>query len=126
MEKQQLKTKNNLKYRSYNFCLDIIDFLEILPKNYIYGIIGNQLLRAATSIAANIIEAQGCNSKKDFINFFHISLKSTNETKFWLSLLNEKLKDQKAKQKARELLNEAIEISKMLAASLLTLKGKRF
>jgi len=126
MEKQQLKSENNLKFRSYKFCLNVIDFLEILPKNYIYQVIGKQLLRAATSIAANIIEAQGCSSKKDFINFFHISLKSSNETKFWLSLLNEKLKDQKTKQQAKELLNEAIEISKMLAASLLTLKGKRF
>jgi four helix bundle protein len=93
MEKRQLKSKNNLKFRSYNFCLDIIDFLENLPKNYIYQVIGKQLLIAATSIAANIVEAQSCNSKKDFINFFHISLKSSNETKFWLSLLNEKLKD---------------------------------
>lgn len=126
MEKQQLKSENNLKYRAYKFCLTVIDFLEILPRSYIYEVIGKQLLRAATSIAANIIEAQGCNSKKDFINFFHISLKSANETKFWLSLLNEKLKDQKIKLKAKELLNEAIEISKMLAASLLTLKGKRF
>ena len=126
MEKRQLKSKNNLKLRSYKFCLDSIDFLENLSKNYIYQVIGKQLLRSATSIATRIIEAQRCSSKKDFINFFPISLKSSNETKFCLSLLNEKLKDQKAKEKAKELLNEATEISKMLAASLLTLKGKRF
>jgi four helix bundle protein len=126
MEKQELKSKNNLKYRAYKFSLDIIDLLEMLPKNYIYEIIGKQLLRSATSIAANIIEAQGCGSKKDFINFFHIGLKSSTETKFWLSILNEKLKEEKIKLKAKKCLDEAIEISKMLAASLLTLKGKRF
>jgi len=126
MEKQQLKSKNNLKYRAYKFSLDIVDLLEILPKNYIYEIIGKQLLRSATSIAANIIEAQGCASKKDFINFFHIALKSGTETKFWLSVLNEKLKDEKAKKKTKACLDEAIQISKMLGASLLTLKGKRF
>jgi four helix bundle protein len=126
MEKQNIKSENNLKYRAYKFSLDTIDLLEILPKNYIFEIIGKQLLRSATSIAANIIEAQGCASKKDFINFFHIALKSSTETKFWLSILNEKLRDEKAKMKTKKCLGEAIQISKMIGASLLTLKGKRF
>lgn len=69
MEKQQLKSENNLKYRVYKFCLTVIGLLEILPRSYIYELIGKQLLGAAISIAANITEAQGCNSKKDFTNF---------------------------------------------------------
>lgn len=124
MEKQQLNVKNNLKYRAYKFSLDIIDFLELLPKNYIFQIIGRQLLRSATSIGANIIEAQAGRTKKDFINFYHISLKSSNETKYWLSILKEKIKTEKENNKIKELLEEAIAISKMLGASLLTLKGK--
>lgn len=119
MEKQQPKTKsNNLKYRAYYFSLEIIDFLEILPRNYLYQTIGNQLLRSATSIGANIIEAQGGRTKKDFVNFYHIALKSANETKYWLSILKEKIKIQNEKNKTAILLQEAIELSKMLAASL--------
>ena len=124
MEESQLKVKNNLKYRAYKFSLDIISLLEYLPNNYIYQVVGKQLLRSATSVGANIIEAQAGRTKRDFINFYHISLKSANETKYWLAILNEKIKTQKENDKIKYLLNEAIEISKMLGASLLTLKGK--
>jgi len=124
MEKQQLKAKNILKYRAFKFSLDAIDFLEMLPRNYIFEIIGKQLLRAITSIGANIVEAQAGRTKKDFVNFYHIALKSANESKYWLAILTEKL-DGKGKEEAKKLLQEAIEISNMLGASLLTMKGKR-
>ncbi len=92
MEKENLKTTNDLKYRSYGFSLDVIDLLELLPKNYIYQTIGKQLLRSATSVGANIIEAQAGRTRKDFANFYQIVLKSANETKYWLSILKEKIK----------------------------------
>jgi four helix bundle protein len=123
MENENLKTTKNLKYRSYGFSLDIIDLLELLPKNYIYQIIGKQLLRSATSIGANIIEAQAGRTKKDFANFYQIALKSANETKYWLSILKEKIKTKKENDKISALLKEAIAISKMLGASLITLKN---
>lgn len=124
MEKQQFKAKNILKYRAFKLSLDAIDFLEMLPHNYIFEIIGKQLLRAITSIGANIVEAQAGRTKKDFVNFYHIALKSANESKYWLAILAEKL-DGKSKEKVKELLQETIEISNMLGASLLTMKGKR-
>ena len=67
------KTTNNLKYRSHGFSLDIIDLLELLPKSYIYQTIGKQLLRSATSIGANIVEAQAGRTRKDFANFYQIA-----------------------------------------------------
>jgi len=124
MEKQKGKTKSILKYRAYKFSLDIIDLLSILPKNYIFEIIGKQLLRCATSIGANIIEAQAGRTKKDFANFYQIALKSSNETKYWMSILKEKIKTQDENDKVQILLKEAIEISNMLGASLITLKRK--
>jgi len=125
MEKQQVKTQNNLKYRAYHFSIMMIDFLEVLPKDYIYQTIGRQVLRSATSIGANIIEAQAGRTKKDFINFYHIALKSANETKYWLFILKEKLKQSNLKTDVEILLKEAIEISNILGASLLTMKNKR-
>lgn len=120
MEKQQGKGKSILKYRAYKFSLDVIDLLSQFPKNYIFEIIGRQLLRCATSIGAYIIEAQAGRTKKDFTNFYQIALKSSNETKYWLSILKEKAEN----KKIEILLKEAIEISNMLGASLITLKGK--
>jgi four helix bundle protein len=124
MEKQKGKNKNILKYRAYQFSLDIIDLLLLLPKNYIFEVIGKQLLRSATSIAANIIEAQAGRTKKDFINFYHIALKSSNETKYWICVVREKLENKDLKSKIADWLQEAVEISNMLGDSIVTMKNK--
>jgi four helix bundle protein len=70
-----------------------------LPKNTSSQIISKQLLRSGTSIGANYIEAQGSSSKKDFTNFFHHSLKSANESKFWLAIIRDTNKGDKKKPK---------------------------
>ncbi|PJA64479.1 MAG: four helix bundle protein, partial [Candidatus Portnoybacteria bacterium CG_4_9_14_3_um_filter_40_10] len=86
-------------------------------------IIGKQLLRSGTSILANYIEANSASSKKDFINFFTHSLKSSNESKVWLTILRDLKKGEE--KETDWLLNELIEISNVIASSILTLKGKR-
>jgi four helix bundle protein len=123
MQSQNSKRKNDLKYRCYFFSISIIKLLEKLPNEKIYWIISDQLLRSATSIGANIIEAQAGSSKKDFIKFFEIALKSSNETKYWLGLLRDATKAKPTE--IDDLLREASEVSKMLGASVLTLKNKR-
>ena len=84
-----MNNKIELKYRAYNFSITIVKFVSQFPNNRIYWIISDQLLRAATSIGANIIEAQAASSKRDFIKFFEIALKSSNETKYWLGILRD-------------------------------------
>lgn len=94
-----------------------------LPNERIFWVISDQLLRAATSIGANIIEAQAASSKKDFINFYAIALKSANETKYWLGILRDGTNTDK--NEVNILLTETKELANILGASLLTLKGKR-
>jgi four helix bundle protein len=84
---------------------------------------GKQLLRSGTSVIANYAEANSASSKKDFINFFTYSLKSANESKLWLSLLKDTNKGDS--KELKWLLDELIEISKVLAFSILTLKNKK-
>lgn len=121
---QNLKYKIDLKKKAYFYALDIIKFIDTFPKNDTsIQIIVKQLLRSATSIGANIIEAQAGSSKRDFTNFLNHSLKSANESKFWLALLRDSHKADK--EKVNKLLTETEELSKILAASLLTLRGKR-
>ena len=124
MQNQNPKTKTELKYRCYYYSIEIIKFLETLPEKKIYWVISDQLLRAATSIGANIVEAKASSSRKDFIKFYEISLKSANETKYWLGLLRDATDADK--NKVSQLLKEVEEISKMLGSSLLTLKNKKF
>lgn len=122
MQNENLNLKSNLKYRVYQFSLEIIKLVASLPEKKIFWILGDQLLRSATSIGANIIEAQASSSRREFIKFFEIALKSSNETKYWLCLLRDS--DLIENETVEKLLNEVTEISKMIGSSVLTLKGK--
>lgn len=86
-------------------------------------VIIRQFLRSATSIGANIIEAQAGSTKKDFTNFFTYALKSANESKFWLGLLRDSGKSNR--DRVNQLLKETIELANILGSSILTLKGKK-
>ncbi len=116
--------KSDLRVRCYCFSIQVIKFLEILPEKRVYKIIINQLLRSATSIGANIIEAKSSSSRRDFIKFYEIALKSANESKYWFNLLKDATEADK--ERVNQLLSELEEISKMLGSSVLTLKNKKF
>jgi len=74
MQEHNLKCKIKLKDRTYKYSINIIKFLDTLPKDTSTQIISKQLLRSATSIGANIVEAQASSSKKDLQNILIILL----------------------------------------------------
>ncbi len=117
------KVKNEFRERCYNYSITVIKLIKNLPEKRVYWTISDQLLRSATSIGANIVEAKSASSKKDYIKFYEIALKSANETKYWLGLLRDALEADKIE--INKLLKETGEIAKILAASLLTMKGKK-
>jgi|SRR3989344_4550561 len=116
--------KNMLLSRSYNFSLDMIRLIDALPKgNLSARVIAHQIIRSATSIGANIVEAQASSSRKDFTNFISYSLKSANETKYWLGLLKDSKQGDAGKLEG--LLREVTELSKLLGSSILSLKNRK-
>jgi len=122
MENQEFKTM--LISRSYRFSLEIMKFIDSFDnKNFSLVIIAKQIIRSATSIGANIIEAQASSSRKDFTNFISHALKSANETRYWLGLLRDSAKA--PKNEAEKLLKEAQELSKILGSTMLSLRGKK-
>ncbi|KPJ56471.1 hypothetical protein AMJ49_04810 [Parcubacteria bacterium DG_74_2] len=122
-QKYNQKPKNNLRQRVYKYSLILIKFIDKLSKDFSSQIMAKQLLRSGTSIGANVIEAHGSNSRRDFANFFTHALKSANETKHWLGLLRD---SKKAPEEDVEiLLKETIELSNIIAASLITIRGKK-
>jgi four helix bundle protein len=123
MQNQTSKLKTDLKHRSYQYSIKMIEFLDALPKDVSTEIIAKQLLRSATSIGANIVEAKAASSKRDFTNFFSNSLKSANESLYWLGLLRDAKKMDNPQ--IEHLLNETKELSNILGSSILTLKGKK-
>ena len=122
MQNQNSKLKTDLKHRAYQYSIKIIEFLDVLPKDVSTGVITKQLLRSATSIGANIVEVKGASSKRDFTNFFSHSLKSANESLYWLGLLRDAKKINSVQ--LEYLLNETKELANILGSSILTLKGK--
>jgi four helix bundle protein len=115
-------SKTDIRQRAYQYALRIVRFMEDIPKDMAGRTIGNQLMRSGTSIGANIVEAQASSSKKDFTKFIIISLKSANESLFWLRLLKD---SGKVGLVIDPLITETHEIANILGASVLTLKGKR-
>ena len=123
MQNDKLKFKKEFKERLYRFVLKLIKLIEKLPKDRVCFILGDQLLRSGTSILSNYIEGQAASSKKDFIKYFEVSLKSINESKVWIALLRDAGKIKK--DEAQWFLDELNEFGNIFASSILTLKGKK-
>lgn len=80
-----MKKRNEVLELSFEFALQIVNYSELLEEKRKY-VIARQLLKAGTSIGANIREAQSCESKADFIHKLKISHKEAEETEYWLLL----------------------------------------
>lgn len=124
MQNINSKFKSDIRQRCFKFSLNIIKFVDFLPNKRSAWIIADQLIRAATSIGANLIEARASSSRLEFKKFYEIALKSANETIYWLELLRDsKLGDE---IKINTLLQAANEIANMLGAGVIKLKNKSF
>lgn len=110
----------DIKHRAYAFSKEIVIYVGIVKIDKIYFSIFDQLLRSATSVGANLVEARAGASKKDFLKYYIIALKSANETKYWLCLIRDTIETEKSKIK--ELLAEADEISKIIAKIIISSK----
>jgi len=114
--------KVNLLEKTKKFSVAIIKISSQLPKNPAGFTIADQVVRAGTSIGANLIEAQEAISAKDFFYKITVSLKEVKETKYWLELIY--LSGLLAKKKVGPLLQEVEEIGKILIATVKRLREK--
>jgi len=81
--------ENIIQIKSFAFAVRIIRLYQYLVKNYKEYELSKQILRCGTSIGSNIEEAEGGQSKKDFISKMSIAYKEARETKFRLRLLRD-------------------------------------
>jgi four helix bundle protein len=115
--------KLNILDRTKKFGIAIIKISSLLPKNPAGFTIADQLIRAGTSIGANLIEAQEAVSNKDFIYKISFSLKEAKETKYWLELIS--ATNLINSQSVIPLLQENEEIVRILVTILKKLKNKQ-
>ena len=115
--------ENLLIDKSIAFAARIVKLHQYLSKNKKETVISKQIVRSGTSIGANINEANYGQSKADFISKMHIALKETAETEYWLRLLI--LSEYISKKEGESLLNDCLEIKRILVATLNTAKNNK-
>ena len=109
-----MKKEFDIEKRTFAFSLEIIKLANKVNHNLENTIILKQLIRCATSVGANVHEAKGGHTKKDFINYHSIALKSANETGYWLRLLS--VTNTTLEANIDPLVSEAEELAKIIAS----------
>lgn len=110
----------DIKHRCYYFSIKLVKSFKSIQFSGLEYIVVKQVVRSGMSIGANVVEAKNSSSRKEFKRYYEIALKSSNETKYWLSILKDGFEVDEII--INELLEECIQISKILASSILTLK----
>lgn len=110
-----------LRDKAKEFAKNVVFACRQMRDNRVESALTNQLLRSATSIGANLHEAQYAQSKNDFISKLEIAQKECFETEYWLELLFET--NCLAEDAYRSLRNDCGTIRRMLVASLQTVKS---
>lgn len=106
--------------KSLKFATRIVKLHKYLIKRKHETIISKQIICSATSIGANANEAIYGQSKADFLAKLHISLKETAETEYWLRLLV--LSEYITENEGKSLIDDCLEIKRILVATLNTAK----
>ncbi len=113
---------NVIQDKSYAFAIRIVKLYQALIKSGIEKYLCQQLLHSGTSIGANIEEAIGGQSDKDFLAKMSIAYKEARETKYWLRLFKDT--DLLNFKSADSLLADCEELLKLLGAIQTTMKSK--
>jgi four helix bundle protein len=109
----EIEFREKFKQRLKQFALRVIKLYQALPKTGEAQVIGKQLLRSATSVAANYRAACRARSKKEFYSKLSIVVEEADETLFWLELLSES--EIFSQEKLQPITIEALEILKIVA-----------
>ena len=117
------RSQSIVREKSFRFTVQIVDYIRRQPKDHINLVLTRQLLRSGTSIGANVEEALGGHSSRDFVAKLAIAAKETRETGYWLRLVRE-THSHNQQDAIAGLLNECDGLLRMLNSIILTTRGK--
>lgn len=117
------KYKKDIYDRIYKFVLQVLNLLKFVPRSQENLILIRQVVRSAGSVGANATEADGAESKKEFIHKFTISKKEAKETFYWLSLISDH--NPSLKSKFQPVLRENNEITAIISKIIINAKKKQ-
>jgi len=113
-----------IEERVYRFVIRVVKLVRALPKSDMAAqIVGRQLLRAATSIGANVEEALGAVSRRDFAYKMSIAAKEAREAHYWLRLLRDG--GILSPELLVDIIDESLQISKILRATVRTARKEK-
>jgi len=118
-----LDQHQQLRKRTKDFALRVIRMTQALPKTKEADVLGRQVLRSATSVAANYRATGQARSKPEFVSKVAVVLEEADETVFWLEMLGESGVVNPARLVA--LLQEANQLVAVFGASLRTAKANK-
>lgn len=113
----------DIQDRTFKFGVRIIKFVDQLPRTLSATELGKQLLRSGTSIAANMEEANGAESRSDFIHKVSIAYKEARESRMWLGMIKAAILPNASE--AQELHAECDELVRILFAILRQARSNR-
>ncbi|MDP3965704.1 MAG: four helix bundle protein [bacterium] len=123
MQNDNSDFKKEFVARLVRFTIAILRLASKLRDDRNLWAVADQVIRSGSSVGANVVEAKAASSRRDYIKFFEIALKSANETRYWLIVIREY--NAAYKSESDTLLVETDEICKIIGSSVLTLKGKK-
>ncbi len=115
-------TENDLKKRTKQFALRVIQLMRALPSSPDANVIGKQLLRSGTSVGANYRSANRAKSTADFIAKMAIVEEEADESSYWMELLVES--GIFSQSRLKNLITEADELVAISVASIKTAKKR--
>ncbi len=104
----------DIRERTFRLAVRIVKRVRAAPRDAASAVITRQFARSATSVGANIEEAQGSDSKRDFTRRMNIARREARETLYWLRLMSEA--DVMESSRLTEVIRETDEIVRILRA----------
>ncbi|KGO94832.1 four helix bundle protein [Flavobacterium subsaxonicum] len=116
-----MKADNVIQAKSYAFAIRVVNAYKYLISEHKEYVLSKQLLRCGTSIGANVEEAIGAQSPKDFFAKLSISYKEARETHYWLRILKDT--EYLTAEQSSSLLADAEELLRIIGTIQKTLRN---
>ena len=107
------RRRMDIQERTFQFAVRVVKLVDRLPRTVAGMEVGRQLVRAATSVGANVEEADAAESRRDFVHKMKIAHKEAQEARYWLEIVQAALLDD---AEVRSLIQESNELIRILQA----------
>lgn len=120
MHNDKSKFKEEFYQRLVRFSISVIEMCKEFKTDSLLWSISDQIIRSSTSVGANVMEAKSSSSKREYIKYFEIALKSANETIYWFDVI----KEIRPTDSVIFLQKECSEIAAIIAKSVIKMKER--